>query len=186
MPRTFYCLFDTMLGACAIAWKEGQPTPAGIAVTRLQLPDSTAGATEELLIRKTQGTRSEVSCPFLAGILRRVGAHLAGEPQDFSDIPVDFGNIRSFSRQVYTACRQIPAGRTVTYGELARMMDHPGAARAVGQALARNPVPLIVPCHRVLSADSKPGGFSAPGGVKTKVRMLALEGVRLDRAGTGI
>jgi O-6-methylguanine DNA methyltransferase len=178
MTRNSYCLFDTALGTCAIAWKTDKT--GGIALTSLHLPEMTAAETEERVVQKSQGKKSEDPVPGLFDIIKRIGAHLAGVPQDFGDIMVDLAEVRPFSRQVYLACRQIPAGKTLSYGELARAINRPGSSRAVGQALAKNPIPLIIPCHRVLSADGKPGGFSAPGGIGTKVRMLALEGVKLE------
>ncbi|AKU92473.1 Methylated-DNA--protein-cysteine methyltransferase [Vulgatibacter incomptus] len=105
-------------------------------------------------------------------------AHLDGRPQDFTRVPLDLSNVSPFAAKVYLALRQVPAGSTVSYGELAREVGSPGAARAVGRAMATNPVPILVPCQRVLAAAGKPGGFSAYGGVLTKERMLALEGWR--------
>ena len=101
--------------------------------------------------------------------------HLAGEPQSFDAVELCYEEVSPFARQVYQAARQVPAGSTTTYGELAKAMDNPGAARAVGTALGRNPFLVVVPCHRVLGSQ----GFSAPGGVQTKIRMLMSEGVEV-------
>ena len=91
--------------------------------------------------------------------------------------------VPEFHRRVYEAARAIPPGNTLSYGDIAKRVGAPGAARAVGQALGRNPFPIVVPCHRVLAAGGKIGGFSAQGGVATKRRMLAIEGARVERRG---
>jgi methylated-DNA-[protein]-cysteine S-methyltransferase len=102
--------------------------------------------------------------------------HLEGKNQDLSRIPVDLTGVPPFHREVYDASLRIPAGKTVTYGELAARLGNPGAARAVGVALSRNPIALIVPCHRVVATTEAGGGFSAYGGLATKRRLLAREG----------
>jgi methylated-DNA-[protein]-cysteine S-methyltransferase len=114
--------------------------------------------------------------PRIAGIIKKVQKHLHGDVQDFQEIVVDLDGAGPFARQVYETVRKIPAGRTMTYGELAADMNRPTASRAVGQALGRNPIPLIIPCHRVLASGNKPGGFSAHGGLETKAKMLEIEG----------
>jgi O-6-methylguanine DNA methyltransferase len=134
--------------------------------------------TEEKIAESTGGRKADPP-PSIIGIAERIRTHLNGEVQDFSDIPVDFEVVGSFTRQVLTACRNIPAGRTMSYSELAQAIHRPKAARAVGQALARNPIPLIIPCHRVLTLAGRAGGFSAPGGVATKKRILAKEGMTI-------
>ena len=105
----------------------------------------------------------------------RVARHLAGAPQDFSGVRLDLAGTAPFARRVYDALRQVPPGAVVTYGELAGAVGSPGAARAVGGVMAHNPLPLLVPCHRVVAAGGRLGGFSAPGGVRTKSELLALE-----------
>jgi len=112
-------------------------------------------------------------------LLARMARHVSGRPQSYDDVLLDDAHLPAFHRRVYRALRQVPVGRTVTYAELAGMAGSPGAVRAVGQALARNPYPLVVPCHRVVAAGGRPGGFTAPGGLETKVRLLAAEGVAL-------
>ena len=109
-------------------------------------------------------------------IIKRVRKHLKGELQDFRDIPVDLGGVGPFVQKVCEAARKIPAGQTVTYADLAKPWAGPSLARAVGRALGRNPIPLIIPCHRVMAAHGKPGGFSAFGGRVTKAKLLAIEG----------
>lgn len=112
----------------------------------------------------------------------RIQAALAGQADDLADLPLDLSAVAPFERRVYLAARAIPFGRTLHYGDLARQIGEPGAARAVGRALGRNPFAPIVPCHRILAAGAGAGGFSAPGGVATKLRMLVAEGARFGDA----
>ena len=109
-------------------------------------------------------------------IIERVRKHLQGQLQDFRDIPVDLEGAGPFVRKVCEAARKIPAGQTLTYLEVAKTIGYDNSARSVGQALGRNPIPLIIPCHRVAAAHGKPGGFSAYGGRVTKAKLLAIEG----------
>ncbi len=111
-------------------------------------------------------------------LVRRLQAYATGTPVDFRDVRVDPGRLTAFERRVVGQCRRIPYGETVSYGELAARSGSPGAARAVGNCMAANRIPLIIPCHRVVRADGRPGAYSAPGGTRTKRRLLALEGVR--------
>jgi len=117
----------------------------------------------------------EVQC-----VIDRIVALLRGEPSDLSAIVIDMDQLPAFHRRVYEAARTIPPGMTLSYGDIAARVGAPGAARAVGQALGRNPFPIVVPCHRVLAAGGKIGGFSAQGGIATKHRMLAIEGAQLN------
>jgi methylated-DNA-[protein]-cysteine S-methyltransferase len=176
MKHISYYLFDTSLGFCGIAWKGSESKNCSPAVIFLQLPDTAEELTEEKIAGSTGGLKSDPPSS-IAGTVERIRTHLHGKTQDFSDIIVDIAGLGSFTQQVLTACRNIPAGRTMSYSELARMIHRPKAARAVGQALAKNPIPLIIPCHRVLTLDGRAGGFSAPGGVETKKWILAKEGV---------
>lgn len=116
-------------------------------------------------------------------LVQRVRKHLEGVPDSFLDVPLDLTDVSGFDASVYRALRDIPAGATITYGDLAAVVGSPGAARAVGRAMATNPIPLIVPCHRVLAAGGQLHGFSAYGGIVTKDRLLELEGVRRQRQG---
>jgi O-6-methylguanine DNA methyltransferase len=179
MKRAAYCLFETPLGTCAIAWSYAENSATSPAVTYLQLPEATAKLTESRIARCTRESHASVPPPPIAVLIDRVCKHLEGDIQDFRDVPLDLEGAGSFARRVYEAARQIPTGQTRSYGELARAVGRPAAARAVGQALGKNPVALIIPCHRVLAAGGKPGGFSAHGGRATKARMLAVEGATL-------
>jgi len=168
-----YHLFETRAGICGIAWNE-----AGI--TRLQLPADSAAATERLLWRRVSGAEPAAATPDVTEAVATVQRYFEGKETDFSAFRLDLGEQDAFSRQIYAAARRIGWGRTTTYGTLAKELGAgPEAARDVGQAMARNPVALIIPCHRVLAAGGKAGGFSAPGGSAAKIRMLALEGVRV-------
>ena len=175
MKQTAYCLFETRWGWCGIAWRERGESVAGPAVVAFQLPEATAERAEARIARTFRASRSTRPPPEVAEVIERVRKHLEGENQDFRDVAVDFGAAEGFARRVWEAARQIPAGETRTYGELAKALRQPGAARAVGRALATNPIPLIIPCHRVVATAGRLGGFSAPGGRSAKIRLLEIE-----------
>lgn len=177
MKPASYCLFETPLGACGIAWREAAGQPA---VILFQLPEATPQKTEARIALNSGVRGPSVPPPRIAEIIDKIRRHLRGENQDFRDVAVDLNGVGPFARQVYEAAREIPAGQTRTYGEIAKALGQPAAAQEVGQALAKNPVALIVPCHRVLAADGKLGGFSAPGGRATKTKLLALEGAPVN------
>jgi O-6-methylguanine DNA methyltransferase len=160
-------LFETRAGPIRLSWNER-------GLCAIEMPDLSPRALRAELA-KENGAHPE----FVREAARLLEAHLAGEPQDLSALPLDLSLLAPFQRQVYEAVRELPRGRTATYGEIAARLRKPGASRAVGQALGRNPFLIAVPCHRVLAAGGAAGGFSAPGGVITKQRLLALEGVRI-------
>lgn len=169
-----YAIFPTAGGFCGIAW-----SAAGI--TRFQLPTSDAAATERLLRRRVPAAVAGAPPPEVAAAIDLVQRYFAGEPTDFTGVVLDLDGQEPFFRQIYDAARRIGWGATTTYGALAKELGAgPEAARDVGQAMAKNPVALLIPCHRVLAAGNRLGGFSAPGGAAAKARMLDLEGVRLD------
>ncbi len=174
MKRAAYCLFETPLGACGLAWTEAATCGGSLAVACLQLPEATPQATEQRIARKSGGSRTDAP-PAIAEVIQKIGKHLCGESQDLRDVRLDLGNVQPFARQVYEAALQIPPGETRTYGELAKAVGRPTEARAVGQALAKNPIPIIIPCHRVLAANGRLGGFSAPGALLTKAKLLDIE-----------
>ena len=165
-----YHVFETKLGTAAIAWNE-----AG--VTRFNLPGPKDGATNRL-----GGATPAEPPPHIAAIVEQARRYFAGERIDFNAIGLDLSGVEPSRRAIYETLRKVGFGDTVTYGELARRVgaNEPQAAQEVGVAMARNPVPLIIPCHRVLAAGGKLGGFSAPGRTEAKERMLALEGVFID------
>lgn len=167
-----YAVFETTRGSCGLAW-----SAAGI--TRFQLPAASAAAAERHLLRRVPEARRGTPTPEIAEITAAVQRYFTGEAVDFSSVRLDLGAQEPFFAQIYAALRRVGWGETTTYGTLAKQLGAgPEAARDVGQAMARNPVPLIIPCHRVLAAGGKLGGFSAPGGADTKAHMLELEGVR--------
>jgi methylated-DNA-[protein]-cysteine S-methyltransferase len=168
-----YQVFETAAGFCAIAWN-------GTGITRFQLPTRSAEATERNLRRRAPAAAAGTPPPRVAAVIAAAQRYFAGEQVDFSDIALDLDGQDKFFRRIYAALRGIGWGRTTTYGTLAKQLGAgPQGAQDVGQAMAQNPVPLIIPCHRVLAAGGKVGGFSAPGGSATKLRMLELEGVRV-------
>ncbi|ACM25166.1 methylated-DNA--[protein]-cysteine S-methyltransferase [Rhizobium rhizogenes] len=171
--QQYYLIFETAGGFCGIAWND-------IGVTRFQLPTKDASSTERLLLRRLSDARLGTPTLDVANAIAAVKRYFAGEQIDFSGVKLDLGEQDAFFKQIYAAAREIGWGHTTTYGALAKQLGAgPEAARDVGQAMARNPVALIIPCHRVLAAGGKIGGFSAPGGSTAKARMLELEGVQL-------
>lgn len=176
MTTRGFAIFDTPIGACGLVW-------SGRGIAGLQLPEASAEATRTRVARRWPDA-VETSPP--AGVQRaldRVQALLAGGTVGLEDIPLDLEAAPEFHRKVYAVARTIPPGQTMTYGEIARRLGVPHESREVGQALGRNPVAIIVPCHRVLGADGRMGGFSAGGGVATKRRILEIEGAAALRAG---
>jgi len=167
----FYCIFETASGFCGIAWND-------VAIMRLRLPARSAEATAQNLLRRLPGAEPGTPAPDVARTIAAVQRYFEGEKVDFSHIALDLADQQGFFKQVYAAARRVGWGHTTTYGALAKELGAgPEFARDVGQAMAQNPVPLIIPCHRVLAAGGKVGGFSAPGGSTAKIRMLELEGV---------
>jgi methylated-DNA-[protein]-cysteine S-methyltransferase len=143
------------------------------------LPEQTDLETRARVARRFPKASELAPPPLVAHAIEGIVALLEGESRDLTDIPLDFEEIPEFHRRVYDVARTIKPGTTLSYGEVASRVGEPDAARAVGQALGRNPIPIIVPCHRVLAADGGTGGFSAPGGTATKLQLLAIEGARL-------
>lgn len=176
MPAQGFTIFDTPIGSCGIAWSE-----KGIA--GLQLPEATADLTRSRLRRRWTGAVESAPPAEVQRAVDRVLALLAGEAIDLGDVALDLDSAPDFHRKVYEVARTIPPGQTMTYGEIAKRLGAPHESREVGQALGRNPVAIIVPCHRVLGADGKMGGFSANGGVATKRRILEIEGASAVGAG---
>jgi methylated-DNA-[protein]-cysteine S-methyltransferase len=169
MQVQHFCLFDTPIGICGIEWG-----PRGI--NGVQLP---MGSREKTVarIRQRHGdiAESEPTAEVKTAI-DRIADLLAGKPDDLADIALDLDDVPAFNRGVYEIARTIPPGQTMTYGDIAKKLGGVELSRDVGQALGRNPCPIVVPCHRVLAAGNKPGGFSANGGVTTKLKILAIEG----------
>lgn len=177
MPATAFALFPTAIGHCAVAW-------GARGIVAMQLPDASEDAMRSRMQRRHREALECVPPPDVQHVIEQVTALLDGADVDLSQVPLDMEGIPAFQRRVYEITQAIPRGQTLTYGEIASRMDDPGAARAVGQALGANPFAPIVPCHRVLAAGTRLGGFSARGGLTTKLRMLGIEGARITQAQT--
>jgi methylated-DNA-[protein]-cysteine S-methyltransferase len=167
-----YCLFDTAIGPCGVAWSER-------GLTSLQLPEADRGATEERLRAASGSHRPDRPPPTIAQVIAAIQRYLTGAMVDFSLVALDLTDVGPFDRRVYEAARGVGWGQTASYGELARRAGSAGAARAVGQALSRNPIAIIIPCHRIVASGNRVGGFSAFGGPCAKERLLSLEGVQV-------
>jgi methylated-DNA-[protein]-cysteine S-methyltransferase len=175
-PERYY-VFETAMGFSAIAWSD-----AG--VVRFQLPVKSLEAADRLIRRRVPGAEPAEPPEDVTGVVAAAKRYFGGEETDFSQVRLDLGGEDAFFSRIYAALRRVGWGQTTTYGALAKEVGASReAARDVGQAMAKNPAPLIIPCHRVLAAGGKIGGFSAPGGSRTKMRMLELEGVRVGPAG---
>jgi len=169
-----HILFPTAFGVCGLAWNAD-------GLTGFQLPEGTEALTETRIAAKGGGPVLGAEAPeWIGRIVARVQDHLGGNLQQFSDTRIDWSKVSEFQQAVYRDALTIPPGFKKSYGEISRALAlGPEGARAVGAALATNPWPLIVPCHRVVSASDKMTGFSAPGGIRTKTRLLVLEGAEL-------
>jgi methylated-DNA-[protein]-cysteine S-methyltransferase len=164
-----FTLFDTAIGRCALAW-------TGQGVSTVRLPGRTSAATVAAVASLLPRASLAVPPPEIVDVLQRIERLVAGRDADaLVDVPLDVSAVGDFERRVYVGARGVPPGSTVTYGQLADRIGAPGAARAVGRALARNRFPLIVPCHRVVAAGHKIGGFSAPAGISAKRQLLVTE-----------
>lgn len=188
-----HALFSTAFGECGLAW-----TSRGLVL--VQLPEQTPAATLARMLqgiaRRSFAVGETATSPPRAAMadegappdwardaMSRLERHLAGEDEDLSVIPLDMARVPPFFRRVYEEARAVPRGLVRSYAEIAAAAGSPAATRAVGQAMAKNPWPVVVPCHRVVGSAGKPGGFSAPGGLDTKARLLALEGAPLILGG---
>jgi methylated-DNA-[protein]-cysteine S-methyltransferase len=167
-----FSVFDTAVGACAVSWGD-----AGL--TGVWLPSADPEATRRQVLRRHAGAVEQPPPPEVAAATDGITRLLAGDDVDLRHVVLDLRDVPEFVCRVYDVARSLPRGVTMTYGEIAARAGEPGAAQAVGQAMGRNPFPIVVPCHRVVAAGGGNGGFSAPGGVDTKLRLLAIEGATL-------
>lgn len=173
MHDQHFALFDTAIGVCGIEWG-----PRGI--NGVQLPMGDAEKTKAR-IRQRHGEIIEAEpTEEVRHAVAEIVELLSGKPNDLADIALDLEDVPAFNRSVYEIARTIPPGKTMTYGDIAKRLGGVELSRDVGQALGRNPCPIVVPCHRVLAAGNKPGGFSARGGVSTKLKMLEIEGALVN------
>jgi methylated-DNA-[protein]-cysteine S-methyltransferase len=168
-----FALFDTAIGKCGIAWGER-------GIVGVQLPEGGEPEARARMLQRFPAAGETAPPPEVKHALDSIVALLHGKANDLSTIALDMEGVPPFHRRVYEAARAIPAGKTLSYGDIAVRLGARGAARAVGQALGQNPFPIVVPCHRVLAAGAKIGGFSAHGGTATKLRMLAIEGAQVN------
>lgn len=172
---SLWITFPTAPGICGMTWSAD-------GITSFHLPEVSGKDIEKRLIKITGKKKAAAAVPkWIRELIRKIKAHLEGTAQDFSDVPVSFDEASDFTLSVYKAIRGIQAGKVLTYSELASLIGKPAASRAVGNALGMNPIPLIVPCHRVITSSRKLGGYSAPGGVETKAALLAGEGIYLTK-----
>jgi methylated-DNA-[protein]-cysteine S-methyltransferase len=169
MSAQGFALFDTVIGRCALAW-----SAAGL--TGVQLPEADDALAARRLAKRFPGAVSAPPGEAAAAAIARIAAFLAGGTDDFTTLELDESGVGTFERAVYRETRAIPAGSTATYGAIATALGDVRDSRRVGQALGRNPWPIVIPCHRVTGADGRMGGFSAPGGRTTKLRLLEIEG----------
>jgi methylated-DNA-[protein]-cysteine S-methyltransferase len=168
-----FALFTTAIGRCAIAWSER-------GIVAVLLPERQDAALRARLLRRHPGAREATPFDAAARAMEGIIALIGGERRDLSGVVLDLGDMQEFDRRVYAVVRTIKPGATLTYGAIATQLGEPDARR-IGEAMGRNPCPIIVPCHRVVAAGGKTGGFSAPGGAATKRRLLAIEGVPADQ-----
>src|SRR5712672_2359694 len=168
MTEQQFAIFDTEIGRCGIVWGE-----RGIVSVQLPMGDEKKTRTR---LHQRHGDIAEAAPPNVQAAIEGIVELLAGKPNDLTDVVLDLDGVPEFNRGVYDIARTIPPGKTLTYGDIAKRLGGVELSRDVGQALGRNPCPIVVPCHRVLAAGGKPGGFSANGGVVTKLKMLAIEG----------
>jgi methylated-DNA-[protein]-cysteine S-methyltransferase len=171
MSDLSFAVFETAIGACAMIW-----SARGIA--GVQLPEANESATRGRVLRRFSSAREAEPPASAQNAIDGMTALLRGEPRDLTRIIIDDDAIPQFNRRVYAIVRKVPPGATITYGEIAERLGDKTLARAVGQAMGENPTPIIMPCHRVLAAGGKTGGFSAPGGVVTKLQLLTIEGAQ--------
>lgn len=171
MPDQNFALFGTAIGAVGIAWN-----PRGL--IGVQLPHANEARTRTRMRQRFPDAQEMPPPPEVQAAIDGIAALLRGEPRDLTDIVIDDAKTPEFNAKVYAITRKIPPGKTLTYGEIATQLGDKLLARDVGQALGQNPCPIVMPCHRVLAANAKPGGFSAVGGVVTKLKLLSIEGAQ--------
>jgi methylated-DNA-[protein]-cysteine S-methyltransferase len=166
---TKFTLFDTPIGRCGIAWGER-------GIVGLWLPEADNGKAKARVRRRYPNAAEATPPAHIREAIARIVALLSGARDDLSPIALDMTRLSDFEKKVYAIARKIPPGETLTYGDIAEKLGDKLLSREVGQAMGKNPFPIVVPCHRVVAANGKLGGFSAPGGADTKLRMLAIEG----------
>jgi methylated-DNA-[protein]-cysteine S-methyltransferase len=177
MSEHGFTLFDTAVGQCAIAW-------GARGIVAVQLPERSDSATRARMLRRYPSAQESPPPPAVQRAIDDIAALLRGEARDLSVIALDMERVPPFHQRVYAVARTIPPGATLSYGEIAARIGDRGAARDVGEAMGQNPFPVIVPCHRVVAAGGRVGGFSAAGGITTKLRLLGIEGAQVAETPT--
>jgi methylated-DNA-[protein]-cysteine S-methyltransferase len=173
MTGQHFATFATAIGPCGIVWGER-------GITGVQLPMGSEEKTRKRILQRDGDVTEAAPTAEVQRAIDGILELLAGKPNDLADVVLDLDGVPEFNRGVYDIARRIPPGKTMTYGDIAKKLGGVELSRDVGQALGRNPCPIVVPCHRVLAAGGKPGGFSANGGVVTKLKMLAIEGAAVN------
>jgi methylated-DNA-[protein]-cysteine S-methyltransferase len=169
MAGQSFAIFDTAIGPCGIVWGER-------GISGVQLPMSNEEKTRKRILQRNGDIPEAEPTAEVGRAIQAIKELLTGKPNDLSGVVLDLDGVPEFNRGVYDIARTIPPGKTMTYGDIAKKLGGVELSRDVGQALGRNPCPIVVPCHRVLAAGNKPGGFSANGGVVTKLKILQIEG----------
>jgi methylated-DNA-[protein]-cysteine S-methyltransferase len=175
MSELGFTLFETAIGRCGIVWSER-------GVVAVRFPEQGENVPRNRIVRRFPNAREAAPPEKTQRAIADIVALLGGEARDLRHIEIDLGDATDFNRRVYEVARAIPPGKTLSYGEVAERLGDRNLARDVAQALGQNPVPIIVPCHRVMAAGRKTGGFSAPGGVRTRLKLLSIEGAQLEEA----
>ena len=171
MPEQHLAIFDTAIGPCAIVW-------SARGLLGVQIPEANEAATRARILKRFPAAQEAAPPGEIAHVMSGIVALLNGERRDLKDVAIDDDGVPEFNRRVYAIVRQVPPGNTITYGEIAERLGDKNLARAVGQAMGENRCPIVMPCHRVLAASGKTGGFSATGGVVTKLKLLTIEGAQ--------
>ncbi len=168
MGLQHFAIFDTALGYCGIVW-------TGRGIAGVNLPEGSEEKTRARVKKRFPEAQEAAPSAEVQKIIDEVIALIDGEKIDFSHVTLDHAPLPEFSKRVYEIVRTIPIGHTLTYGDIAKQLGDVSLSREVGQAMGKNPTPIIMPCHRVVAASGKTGGFSAPGGVDTKMKLLSIE-----------
>jgi methylated-DNA-[protein]-cysteine S-methyltransferase len=168
---TYYCIFTVQKSHAAVFWNQQSE------ICRLLLPETSLNS---LKSRIPQNASPQAPNKTIASVIKAVQNYFSEQPVKFTHIKTDLSTCSEFTRKVLCALSKVGYGKTISYKQLAQAAGCPGGARAIGRALGKNPLPLIIPCHRVIRADGNPGGFSAAGGVKQKLAMLKLENIEID------
>lgn len=168
MSLQHFAIFDTALGYCGIVW-------TGRGIAGVNLPEGSEDKTRARVKKRFPEAQEAAPSAEIQKIIDEVIALIDGEKIDFSRVTLDHAPLPEFSKRVYEIVRTIPIGHTLTYGDIAKQLGDVSLSREVGQAMGKNPTPIIMPCHRVVAASGKTGGFSAPGGVDTKMKLLSIE-----------